>query len=82
MVKTRTKLKVKIISATKFVTTHCQFDGINSWSGVINGDEVSKNCIGPFVSETISKHPKLNVHLVHNRMSSNSSDQNKNNKPF
>ena len=62
-------------SATKFITTHCQFDGINHWSGVINGDEVSKSRISPFIAETISKHPKLDVHLVHTRMSSNSSGQ-------
>ena len=62
----------------KFITTHCQFDGINHWPGVINGDEVSKSRISPFIAETISKHPKLDVHLVHTRMSSNSSGQNKN----
>ena len=78
MVKTRTKLKVKIISATKFITTHCQFDGINHWPGVINGDEVSKSRISPFIVEIITKHPKLDVHLLHTRMSSNSSGQNKN----
>ena len=77
MVKTRTRLKVKIISATKFITTHCQFDGINHWPGVINGDEVSKSRISPFIAETISKHPKLDVHLVHTRISSNSSGENK-----
>jgi hypothetical protein len=65
-------------SATKFITTHCQFDGINHWPGVINGDEVSKSRISPFIAETISLHPKLDVHLVHTRMSSNSSGQNKN----
>ena len=66
---------VFFFSATKFITTHCQFDGINHWSGVINGDEVSKSRISPFIAETISKHPKLDVHLVHTRMSSNSSGQ-------
>ena len=65
-------------SATKFITTHCQFDGINHWPGVINGDEVSKNRVNRFIAETISKQPRLDVHLVHTRMSSNSSGQNKN----
>ena len=61
-----------------FITTHCQFDGTNNWPGVINGDEVSKSRISPFIVEIITKHPKLDVHLLHTRMSSNSSGQNKN----
>ena len=49
---------VVFFGATKFITTHCQFDGINHWLGVINGDEVSKSrSISPFIAETISKHP-------------------------